>query len=154
MASDNTGMVLHVTTDNSLLDVDLIHRFLSEDSYWAKNIPRDLVVRSIDNSLCFGVFDDDQQIGFARVITDFAVFGYIADVFVVRSHRGRGVSKMMMQAILAHPDLYRLRRWHLVTSDAHGLYRQFGFRELAHPQKHMEISIRNPYGGRPESFAE
>jgi GNAT superfamily N-acetyltransferase len=139
-------MALVVTTDKSLLDIDLIYRFLSEESYWAKNIPRDLVVRSIEHSLCFGAFEDGRQIGFARVVTDYAVFAYVADVFVVPSHRGRGVSKRMMQEIVGHADLKRLRRWHLVTTDAHALYRQFGFEALRHPEKHMEISVKDPYG--------
>lgn len=139
-------MPYEVTTNKSRLDIDLIHQFLSRDSYWAKNIPRDLMERSIANSLCFAVFDDNRQIAFARVISDYAVFAYVADVFVVPEHRGRGVSKLMMNAIRDHPQLRSLRRWHLVTSDAHGLYRQYGFDALKHPERHMEISVKNPYG--------
>jgi GNAT superfamily N-acetyltransferase len=131
-------MSVTISTEKSLLDVTMIHRYLSKESYWAKGIPRDLVERSIENALCFGAYEDGKQIGFARVVTDCAVFAYIGDVFVLDSHRGRGVSKMIMSAIIAHPKLQGLRRWSLVTSDAHGLYRQFGFSELANPEKHME----------------
>jgi len=135
-----------ISTDKSRLDVAMIHRYLSEESYWAKNIPRELVERSIENSICFGAYDGDRQIGFARVVTDRAAFAYIGDVFVLDSHRGRGVSKQLMQAIRDHPDLRLLRRWHLLTRDAHALYRQFGFQELAKPEWHMEIGVKDPYG--------
>jgi GNAT superfamily N-acetyltransferase len=138
-------MGYEVSTDKSRLDIDLIHNFLSTESYWAKNIPRDVLERSIENALCFGAYDGNEQIGFARVITDYAVFAYVGDVFVLPAHRGRGVSKLIMQAIRDHPDLQRLRRWHLLTRDAHALYRQFGFRELENPARHMEISVRDPY---------
>jgi len=134
-----------ITTDKSRLEVDMIHRYLSEESYWAKNIPLELVERSIENSLCFGAFEDDRQIGFARVVTDYAVFAYVGDVFVLDSHRGRGVSKQLMQAVRDHPDLQQLRRWHLLTRDAHKLYEQVGFRALEMPAWHMEISVKNPY---------
>jgi len=135
-----------VSTDKSQLDIDLIHRFLSEQSYWAKNIPRDVVDRSIANSLCFGAFEDGRQIGFARAVSDYAVFAYVGDVFVIESHRGRGVSKMLMKAMMEHPSLQGLRRWMLLTSDAHDLYRQFGFTGIANPEKHMEIAVKSPYG--------
>ena len=135
-----------ISTDKSRLDLPLIHRFLSEESYWAKNVPRDVVERSIEHSLPFGVFDGERQIGFARVITDYAVYAYVADVFVVPEYRGRGAAKELMQAIRSHPELQGLRRWHLVTRDAGGLYRQFGFRELSKPERHMEIVVANPYG--------
>jgi GNAT superfamily N-acetyltransferase len=135
-----------VSTDPSKLDVDLIHRFLSEESYWANGIPRTVVERAIAHSICFGAYAGGAQAGFARVITDSAVFAYIADVFVVPAHRGRGVSKLILRAIREHPDLQSLRRWHLVTSDAHGLYAQFGFRAIETPAKHMEILTPNPYG--------
>jgi len=138
-------MTLAITTGRARLDVDLIHRYLSQESYWAKNIPRELMERAIEHSLCFGAFDGEQQVGFARVVTDYATFGYIADVFVIESHRGRGVSKAIMAAIRAHPDLQRLRRWHLVTRDAHGLYEQFGFHALAVPERHMESTVANAY---------
>ncbi len=135
-----------ISTDKSRLDVAMIHRYLSEESYWAKNIPRDLVDRSIEHSICFGAYDGDRQIGFARVVTDSATFAYVGDVFVLSPHRGRGVSKQLMQAIREHADLQRLRRWHLLTYDAHALYEQFGFHKLEKPEWHMEIAVANPYG--------
>ena len=135
-----------ISTDTSRLDVDMIHRFLSQEAYWSRNIPRDLVERSIENSICFGAYEGNDQVGFARVVTDRATFGYIMDVFVLPSHRGRGISKQIMEAIREHPDLQRLRRWHLVTTDAHGLYEQFGFRKISKPERHMEIAVENPYG--------
>ncbi len=135
-----------ISTDKSRFDVEMIHRFLSEESYWAKSIPRALVERYIENSLCFGAYHDDRQIGFARVISDYATFAYVGDVFVVPSHRHRGVSKQLMEAIRAHPQLQGLRRWHLLTRDAHRLYEQFGFRQLGSPEWHMEIAVARPYG--------
>lgn len=141
-----------ISTDMSRLNLDLIHEFLTE-SYWAKGIPREVVVRSIQNSLCFGVFDGKRQIGFARVISDFATYAYIGDVFIVESHRGRGLAKRLMRAIMRHPELQELRRWSLVTRDAHQLYRQFGFAPLANPERYMEI--RNPEVYKPgEAKAE
>ena len=137
--------MIEITTDKSRLDFELVHRYLSEESYWAKGIPRDVVQRSIDNALCFAVLDDGRQVGFARVVSDFAVFAYIGDVFVLPSHRGQGLSKRLMQAIREHPSLQKLRRWHLLTRDAHGLYKQFGFREIETPARHMEIYDPNVY---------
>lgn len=127
-----------ISTDSAKLDLDVIHEFLS-GAYWCKDIPRAVLERAIRNSLCFGVYADGRQVGFARVITDRATFAYIADVFILDSHRGRGFSKFMMAAIKAHPDLRGLRRWSLATRDAHGLYRQFGFTPLNKPERHMEI---------------
>ena len=135
-----------IDTDKARLDIDLIHGYLSREAYWSKNIPKALVVRAIENSLCFGAYDDRQQVGFARVVTDYACFAYIGDVFVLPEHRGRGVSKMLMQAITEHPSLQGLRRWALVTHDAQGLYRQYGFRDLSAPERHMEKVMVNPYG--------
>jgi len=134
-----------ITTDKSKLDTDLIHRYLCDESYWAKGIPRDVVARSIENSLCVGAYEDGKQIGFARAVTDYATFAYVADVFVLESHRGRGVGKLIMKAMMEHPSMQGLRRWSLVTSDAHALYRQFGFGELANPEKYMEIVRKNAY---------
>lgn len=134
-------MTIEITNDRARLDVDLIHRYLADESYWAAQIPRELVERSIEHSLCFGAFDGDAQVGFARVVTDHATFAYVADVFVIPSHRGRGVSKAIMAAIREHPRLAGLRRWHLVTRDAHGLYEQFGFKALESPARHMEITV-------------
>jgi len=137
--------LIEISTDIDRLDIDVIHRFLSESSYWASGIPLDLVERAIENSLCFGAFDGGAQVGFARVITDYATYGYIADVFVLPSHRGQGIGKELMQAIRNHRDLQRLRRWHLVTRDAHNLYATVGFRPLEAPERHMEIAVKNAY---------
>ena len=127
-----------VSTDTGWLDLDVIHSFLSEHSYWAKGIPRDVVARSVANSLCFGVYalidsggdHPRRQVGFARVTTDRATFAYLADVFVLPEHRGRGLSKRLIETILAHPDLQGLRRWLLATADAQALYQKFGFTPL------------------------
>ena len=138
-------MTIEITTDRTRLDVAMIHRYLSGESYWAAGIPLDILERAIEHSLCFGAFDGGAQVGFARVITDYATFAYVADVFVVPSHRGRGVSKAIMAAISDHPALQQLRRWLLVTRDAHGLYAQYGFAPLAAPERHMERFVRNAY---------
>jgi GNAT superfamily N-acetyltransferase len=127
-----------ISTDRNRLDVALIHEFL-RSSYWAQGIPRAVVERSIQHSLCFGAFLDERQVGFARVITDFAAIAYVADVFVVPEHRGRGISKLLMRAILEHPELQGLRRFLLATQDAHGLYAQFGFQPLTHPEYFMTV---------------
>ena len=140
---------LHVSTDKSALDIALIHRFLAEQSTWARGIPRALVERAIANSLCFGGFLDSRQVAFARVVTDFATFANLVDVFVLPEHRGRGYSKQLVQQVLAHPDLQGLRRFTLTTSNAHGLYAQFGFESPARPQSHMERYFPGLYeGGR------
>jgi len=116
------------TSDTAKVDVALVHRWLNEESYWAKGIPLDVVKRSIANSICFSIFHETEgQVGFARVITDRASFAYLADVFVLTPHRGNGLSKRLMTFIQAHPDLQGLRRWLLATRDAHTLYAQFGF---------------------------
>lgn len=127
-----------ISTDPARIDVAAVHRFLTA-SYWAAGIPLETVQRSIQNCICFGLYCGSQQAGFARVITDRATFAYLADVFVIEEFRGRGLSKWLMRCILAHPDLQGLRRWSLVTHDAHGLYRQFGFRELKSPERWMEL---------------
>lgn len=116
-----------ISTDPSLLEVDVIFNYLSGESYWAKNIPRDVVEKSIANSLCFGLYHHNRQIGFARLITDKATFAYLADVFIKSEYRGKGLSKWLIQVIHAHPELQGLRRWVLGTRDAHGLYEQFGW---------------------------
>ncbi|HEV3485468.1 MAG TPA: GNAT family N-acetyltransferase [Vicinamibacterales bacterium] len=137
--------MIEISTSRERLDVDLIHRYLSEESYWASGIPFELVERSVDNSLCFGAFDRNRQVGFARVVTDYATFAYLADVFVIATHRGRGIARQILEAVTSHPDLQRLRRWHLVTRDAQSLYAQYGFRPLSAPERHMEIAIRDAY---------
>jgi GNAT superfamily N-acetyltransferase len=135
---------IEISCDPKRLDLDLIYSFLTK-SYWAAGIPRDVVARSIENALCFGVYDRGKQVGFARVITDRATFAYLADVFIVESHRGRGLSKRLMEAIVAHPELQNLRRWSLITRDAHGLYGQFGFKGLPNPERWMERHDPNVY---------
>jgi GNAT superfamily N-acetyltransferase len=137
--------MIEISTDPARLDVPLIHRFLSEESYWAKNIPLALVETALANSLCFGAYDAGALVGFARVVTDYATFGYVSDVFVLDSHRGAGIGKMLMSAIREHPSLRPLRRWHLLTRDAHALYEQAGFRPLRTPAWHMELTVENPY---------
>jgi GNAT superfamily N-acetyltransferase len=127
-----------ISTDRGRLDREAIHAFLS-NSYWARGIPREVLDRSIENALCFGIYEGQKLVGFARVITDFSTFAYLADVFVLESHRGRGLSKWLMEVVMGHPELQGLRRWTLATRDAHGLYEQFGFRKLTNPDRLMEI---------------
>jgi GNAT superfamily N-acetyltransferase len=133
-----------ISTDPARLDLDGMQRFL-ERSYWAGGIPRDLMERALANSLPFGIYDANGQVGFARVISDHATFGYLADVFVLPAHRGKGLSKWLMECVLAHPELQGFRRWVLVTRDAHGLYRHFGFHELEQPDRYMELRPRRGY---------
>lgn len=129
-----------ITTESERLDLDVIHRYLSEESYWAPGIPREVVERSIRHSLCFAIVESatGALAGFARVTTDRGTFAYLADVFVLPAHRGRGLSKWLMQTILAHPELQGLRRWMLATRDAHGLYAEFGFTALPQPERFMQ----------------
>ena len=127
-----------VTTDPARLDINFIHGYLVR-SYWSEGIPREVVERGIAHSLCFGVYEGDNQVGFARIVSDFATFAYLADVFIIESHRGRGLSKFLMECIVKHPELQGLRRWVLGTRDAHGLYEQYGFKPLAKPDRYMEI---------------
>ena len=127
-----------ISTDQARLDFSLIHEFLSTRSYWALGRPTEVVRRSVENSLAFGVYKTDRQVGFARVITDYATFAWLADVFVVKEFRGQGLSKWLVETIVAHPELQGLRRWVLATKDAHELYRRFGFGELKRPERWME----------------
>jgi GNAT superfamily N-acetyltransferase len=145
MIPDDSGVVERerdgclISTDPAKLDLDVIHGFLSQ-AYWSEEIPRSVLERAIRNSLCFGVYAEGRQVGFARVVTDRATFAYLADVFILESHRGRGLSKRLMEAIMSHPDLQGLRRWSLATRDAQGLYSRFGFAPLQFPKRHyMEI---------------
>ncbi|HUQ27450.1 MAG TPA: GNAT family N-acetyltransferase [Usitatibacter sp.] len=131
-----------ISTDAQSFDISAIHAYLTR-SYWSPGIPREVVERAIANSLCFGVFNDSQQVGFARVITDRATFAYLADVFILEAHRGKGLAKWLVRVIQAHEDLQGLRRFMLMTRDAQKLYRQLGFDEIAHPSHAMEI--RNPH---------
>ena len=130
------------------MDFDTIHAFISE-SYWAKGIPEQTLQRAMQNSLCFGVFEESgAQVGFARAVTDCATYAYIADVFILDRCRGLGLSKWLMSELIAHPDLQGLRRMTLATRDAHGLYEQFGFKPLANPEIFMESWNPDVYGGR------
>jgi GNAT superfamily N-acetyltransferase len=144
-----------ISTNPARLDLDVIYEFLT-NCYWAKGIPREVVARSIEHSLCFGIYDESQakspplakdagdgtpasaQVGFARIVSDFATIAYLGDVFVLESYRGRGLSKWMMEYIVQHPALQNLRRWILLTRDAHGLYKQVGFTPVAAPELYME----------------
>jgi GNAT superfamily N-acetyltransferase len=141
---------LCISTDCARLDLNVVHGFLT-NSYWARGIPRDMVLRSIEHSLCFGIYDESQplakdagvrasvQVGFARVISDFATVAYLGDVFVLESHRGRGLSSWLMECITQHPALQNLRRWILLTRDAQGLYEKFGFTPVKAPELYMEL---------------
>ncbi len=133
-----------VSTDPARIELDVVHRFLTE-CYWANGIPREVVARSIENSLCFGLYTQGKQVGFARVISDYATYAYIGDVFVLESFRGRGLGKWLMECIMQHPKLQGLRRWSLVTRDAHAVYAQFGFTPLKKPQNYMELHDPDVY---------
>ena len=148
MVPESHDAAVTVSTDPSRLDLDVIHDFLAR-SYWATGIPRQVVERAIRHSLCFGAYEGNRQVGFARVVTDSATYAYVSDVFVLPSHQGRGVGKQLMAAIMRHPDLQGLRRWTLFTRDAHRLYRQYGFGEARHPERLMEI-LCDPYGTSSE----
>jgi GNAT superfamily N-acetyltransferase len=128
-----------ISADAGRLDVAVIHKFLAEESYWSRGIPRSTVERSIANSLCFGVYQGAAQVGFARVVTDRSTFALLADVFILEAHRGKGLSKALMRRVVEHEDLQGLRRFLLLTSDAHGLYSQFGFKEIGSPARFMEV---------------
>ena len=149
--SDTEAIIEHrhdgflISTNRELLDLDVIQGFLAS-SYWARGISREIVARSLEHSLCFGVYDaKGSQVGFARVISDRATYAYLGDVFVLESHRGRGLSKWLMECIVKHPELQCLRRWSLLTRDAHGLYSQFGFTPVKAPEWHMELHRPNVY---------
>ncbi|CAN5852190.1 GNAT family N-acetyltransferase [soil metagenome] len=134
-----------ISTDRSRLQIGAIHEFLSEKSYWAKERTREQTETAIKNSLPFGVYKGENQIGFARVVTDYATFAYLGDVFILDEFRGKGLSKQLMRTILSHPDLQGFRRWILATADAHRLYEQFGFSALKVPERWMEKSAPNAY---------
>lgn len=129
-----------VSPDPARLDFAVIHAYISGESYWAKGIPAETLKRAVANSLCFGLYEQASgaQVGFARLVTDCATFAYLADVFVLAAHRGKGLSKLIMQAVMAHPEAQGLRRWMLATADAHSLYTQFGFTAPARPERLME----------------
>jgi N-acetylglutamate synthase-like GNAT family acetyltransferase len=134
-----------ISTDAHRLNVEVIHRFLAEESYWSPGIPRSIVERAIENSLCFGVYHRAAQVGFARVITDKSTFALLADLFILEAHRGKGLSKWLMRCVVEHEDLQGLRRLLLLTSDAHGLYRQFGFKAFGNPSRFMEVVRQDIY---------
>lgn len=136
-----------ISTDKRLLDLSAIHSFLTR-SYWAKGIPFETVKKSIEHSLNFGVYKAGKQIGFARVITDYATYAYIGDVYILEEYRGQGLSKWLMQVISDHPELQGLRRWTLLTRDAHELYRKTGFMESQNSERYMEKTNPDVYKNR------
>lgn len=140
-----------ISTDNAKLDINAIHEFLSTKAYWCLNIPKATVEKAIANSLCFGVYERDKQIGFARVISDLSTIAYLGDVYVLEEYRGHGLSKWLIETIMTHPELQGLRRWILLTGDAHGLYRQFGWTDLADSSKWMELHNKNVYKPHKQS---
>ena len=134
-----------ISDDPARIDVDAIHAFLSR-SYWAEGIPREVVARAVTNSLCLGVYTAaGAQVGLVRIITDYATFAYLCDVYVLEEHRGHGLSKAAMDLLISHPKLQGLRRLQLITNDAHGLYARYGFKVVEHPERHMERRTPNPY---------
>lgn len=135
---------IDISTDKNKLNLNYIHNFL-RTAYWSKEIPYSIVEKAIENSLCFGVFKNENQIGFARVITDYATFAYLADVFIDENEQGKGYGKQLLEKIIAHPELQGLRRWHLITLDAQGFYQEFGFKNPDQPEWHMEIKDNDIY---------
>lgn len=133
-----------IDTERQRLDIQWIHQFLSDSTYWAKDVPIEIVQRAIEHSLCFGIYYHEQQVAFARVVTDRATFAYLADVFVIEEHRGKGLSKWLMECIHSHPDLQGLRRWMLVTKDAQGLYQQFGWEPIPEAVMGRFMQIHQP----------
>lgn len=136
---------LCVSDDPDRLDLDFVHAFLAERSDWARGIPREVVARSLQNSLCLGAYRGDRQVGFARVVTDRATFGWLADVFVTEEFRGQGVGRALVSAVMEHPDLQGVRRLMLATADAHSLYARHGFRPVDQPERFMAFRRENPY---------
>lgn len=134
-----------ISTEKSRLQIDVIQSFLTNDSYWAQRRTPKQTRTAIENSICFGLYHHDRQIGFARVVSDQATFAYLGDVFVIEEFRGRGLSKWLMEVVVAHPDLQGLRRWVLATRDAHGLYEKTGFGPLVHPDRWMELTAPDAY---------
>jgi GNAT superfamily N-acetyltransferase len=134
-----------ISTDQSRLQIERIHKFLSEESYWAKERTREQTVTAIKNSLPFGVYKGEDLVGFARVVTDYATFAYLGDVYILEEFRGLGLSKWLIETIINHPDLQGFRRWILATKDAHTLYEKFGFTELKFPLRWMEKTATNAY---------
>ncbi len=127
-----------ISSDPARLDLSWIYSYLTDESYWARGISNQVFQKSVENSLCFGIYHQERQVGFGRVISDFATFAYLADVFVAEAYRGQGLGKWLVECIIAYPELQGLRRWMLATSDAHGLYERYGFAVLRHPENIME----------------
>jgi GNAT superfamily N-acetyltransferase len=150
---DITSGSYSLTADRRRIDVDAVHAFLTR-CFWAGGISKELVAKSIEHSLCFGVFDGQAQIAFARVVTDYSTYAYLCDVYLLEAYRGRGLGKWMMEFVMDHPGLQGLRRFQLVTRDAHGLYSRFGFKLVEDPERHMEIFLPGLYSGQisPEGF--
>ncbi|MGI8811303.1 MAG: GNAT family N-acetyltransferase [Pyrinomonadaceae bacterium] len=134
-----------ITTDQQRLDLNTIHAFFVNDSYWAQNRTIEQTERAMENSICFGVFQAEKQVGFARVVSDLATFAYVGDVFILAEYRGHGLSKWLMETIVNYSELQGLRRWVLATRDAHGLYSQFEFAPLRHPDRWMERTAPDAY---------
>lgn len=139
-----TNGSIHITTDRSKMDIDLIYNFLT-NAYWSTGKPKWVVKKSIKNSLCFGVFYKNQQVGFARVITDYVTFAYIADLFILEEFRGKGISKLLIKHILEYKKLIKMKKWILATKDAHALYEKFGFEVVKDSKKYMELISENAY---------
>jgi len=144
-SSDSVKGDFTISTDKARLDLSAIHDYLANDSHWGRNISISIVQISIDNSLCFGVYHKNRQVGFARVITDYATFAYIADVFIIPAFRGQQLAKWLMETIINYPQLHGLRRWCLNTRDAHSLYAKYGFRSVSKPESYMEIYCPDIY---------
>jgi GNAT superfamily N-acetyltransferase len=138
-----------ISTEQTQLDLERIHHHLSTQAYWSLGIPREVVERAFRNSVSFGVYRAEEQVGWARVVSDRATFAYLADVFILPEHRGRGLSKWLMECVLAHPELQGLRRWMLATRDAHPLYAQFGFTPIPHPERFMQLHFPDVYKKSP-----
>ena len=136
-----------VSDDAARLDRAMVHRFIALDSYWAKGIPRQTMDKAIDNSPCFGLYGPGGQLGFARVVTDRSTYAYLCDVFVDEAERGAGLGEWLMACVLAHPELQGLRRFSLMTKDAHALYARFGFKPMVDATRYLEIHRANAYGG-------
>ncbi len=137
-----------ISDDKNLLNVDYVHDYISNKSYWAKNIPIEIVRKSIDGSICFGLYEKEKQIGFARIVSDKATFAYLADVFIDENYRGKGLSKWLIEVIINHHDLQGLRRWMLGTRDAHKLYEKFGFTAIEELNRFMHKHNPDPYSGK------
>jgi GNAT superfamily N-acetyltransferase len=139
-----------VSTDKSRLDVAVIHDFLASRSYWSPGIALSVVQRGIENSLCFGLYGRDVQVGFARVVTDYTVIAYLLDVFILEPYRGQGLGKWLLECVISHPELRNVRRWMLATRDAHGLYARYGFQPLSQPEVYMAATNPGSSSSEPQ----